>query len=234
MSTLFRLVLRTQVTKGRVAALGAVAVLGVVLAVAVGRASGGDRPRLAFDFVQSYGLSLLVPLTSLVFAAAALGDPAEDGTLVYLWRRPVARWQLAVAAFAAALCISVPFAVVPTAVAGAVTGVGGGIVWGAASASMVAAVAYSGLFLALGLVVRRALTWGLAYVLIWEGFVARSGTGPARLSVLVYARSLLASGAGHDPPPLAASVPVAVVVPLVVGGAAVALTAWLLRRLDVR
>ena len=234
MVSIFRLVLRTQVTKGRVAALGAVAVLGVVLAVAVGRADSVQRPNHAFDLVQSYGLSLLVPLTSLVFAAAALGDPAEDGTLVYLWRRPVARWQLALAAFAAALCISVPFSVVPTAVAAGLTGVGSGIVGGALSASLVAAVAYSGLFLALGLVVRRALTWGLAYVLIWEGFVARSGTGPARLSVLVYARSLLASAAGHKPPALAATVPVAVVVPLVVGALAVLVTAWLLRRLDVR
>ncbi|MEA3078535.1 MAG: type transport system permease protein [Actinomycetota bacterium] len=234
MSAIFRLVLRTQFTKGRAAALGSVAIVGVLLAVAVRRLDSFTRPDHAYDLVQAYGLSLLVPLTSLVFAAAALGDPAEDGTLVYLWRRPLPRWQLALASFGAALCISVPFGVVPTALAAAVTGSGRGIVVGAALASSVAVVAYSGLFLALGLVVRRALIWGLAYVLIWEGFVARSGTGPARLSVLVYARSLLASRAGHKAPALSASMPVSLIVPLVVGLAAVALTAWLLRRLDVR
>jgi ABC-2 type transport system permease protein len=234
MRAIFRLVLRTQLTKGRAAALGSVAVIGILLAVAVRGLDPFTRPDHAYDLVQAYGLSLLVPLTSLVFAAATLGDPAEDGTLVYLWRRPLPRWHLALASFAAALCISVPFAVVPTAVAAAVTGAGRGIVVGAALASLVAVVAYSGLFLALGLVVRRALIWGLAYVLIWEGFVARSGTGPARLSVLVYARSLLASHAGHKPPLLASSLPVAVAVPVLVGLAAVGLTAWLLQRLDVR
>jgi ABC-2 type transport system permease protein len=100
--------------------------------------------------------------------------------------------------------------------------------------SLVAVIAYSALFLGLGLLVRRALTWGLAYVLIWEGFVARSGTGPARLSILVYARSLLADLAKHQAPTSGASFTVAVAVPLVVGLVAVAATTWLLRRLDVK
>ena len=41
--------------------------------------------------MDSYGLSLLIPVVALVFASAALGYLAEDGTLVYLWLRPLAR-----------------------------------------------------------------------------------------------------------------------------------------------
>jgi ABC-2 type transport system permease protein len=231
---IFRLVLRTQVTKGRVAALGTVGVLGIVLGVAVGRSSPVDRADAAYAFVGGYGLGLLVPLTALVFAAAALGDPAEDGTLVYLWHRPVGRWRITAAAALAAASIAVPFAVVPTVIAAAVTRQGGDLVAGAAASSAVAVVAYSGVFLCLGLVVRRALAWGLAYVLIWEGFVARSATGPARLSVLVYARSLLADLANHDPPRLAAPTPLAIAVPLVIGALALIATTWTLRRIDVR
>jgi len=234
MKAIYGLVLRTQVTRGRTGALGAVAAVGLLLGFAIGRSHAVDHVQDAYGFVQGYGLSLLVPLTSLVFASAALGDPAEDGTLVYLWNTPVARWRLALAAWAATLTITIPFAVVPTAIAAALTGAGSGMITGAALASALAAIGYSGLFLALGLVVRRALVWGLAYVLIWEGFVARSGTGAARLSILVYARSVLAERAGAHTPLLAASIPVAVTVPLVVGLTAAALTGYLLRRLDVR
>lgn len=234
MSAIFRVILHTQVTKGRAVALGVVGGIGIMLGVAVGRGSPFDRLDAAYGFVGGYGLGLLVPLTALVFAAAALGDPAEDGTLVYLWHRPIARWKIAAAATAAALCISIPFAVVPTVIAAAATGAGGGLVAGAAAASLVAAAAYSGIFLCLGLVVRRALAWGLAYVLIWEGFVARSGTGPARLSILVYARSLLAELADADPPRLAASLGAAVAVPLVVAAVGIGVTTWALRRIDVR
>jgi ABC-2 type transport system permease protein len=236
MIPIFRLILRTQLTKGRMAALASVGALGIVLALVIGRESSTafDRFDAAYGLIGGYGLGLLVPVTALVFAAAALGDPAEDGTLVYLWHRPVPRTQIVLAALAAAVCIAVPFAVVPTVIAAAVTGVGGALVTAAGAASLLAVAAYSALFLCLGLVVRRALTWGLAYVLIWEGFVARSGTGPARLSILVYARSLLASLADHDPPRLASSIPFAIGVPLVVAAAGVAATVAFLRRIDVR
>lgn len=234
MKAIFRLVLRTQVTRGRAAALGAVGLLGIVLGVAVGRTDPFDRADAAYAFVGGYGLGLLVPITALVFAAAALGDPAEDGTLVYLWHRPIARWRIVAAAAAAAWCIALPFAVVPTVLAAAATGVGRSLVVASAVSSLLAMAAYTGLFLCLGLVVRRALAWGLAYVLIWEGFVARSGTGPARLSILVYARSLLAALADHDPPRLASSTPFAVLVPLVIGAVALAAAVAFLRRIDVR
>ncbi len=234
MSAIFRLVLRTQVTKGRAAALAVVGLLGILLGFAIGRSGGGSRFDIAHNFVGGFGLGLLVPLTALVFAAAALGDPAEDGTLVYLWHRPLARWRIVAAAAAAALCIAVPFAVVPTAIAAAATGQGPALVWAAVGSSLLASAAYSAIFLCLGLLVRRALAWGLAYVLIWEGFVARSATGPARLSVLVYARSVLADLAGHAPPRLAASIGTSVAVLLVTAVAGVAATTWSLRRIDVR
>jgi ABC-2 type transport system permease protein len=232
--TIFRLILRTQITRGRMAALASVGAIGILLGFAVSRSDSFERANEAFGLVQGYGLSILVPLTALVFAAAALGDPAEDGTLVYLWLRPVPRVQITLAALGAAVCIAVPFAVLPTAAMALATGEGADLIVGALAASFVAVVAYSGLFLGLGLLVRRALAWGLAYVLIWEGFVARSGRGPARLSILVYARSLLAELAGHAPPRLASSAPVAVIVPVVVGLAAVGATAWFLTRIDVR
>ena len=46
-------------------------------------------------------------MATLVFASAALGDPNEDGTLVYLWLRPV-RSRVVIAAIASSIRSSSP------------------------------------------------------------------------------------------------------------------------------
>ena len=61
-------------------------------------------------------------------------------------------------------------------------------------------IAYSAVFCGLGLRVRRALAWGLAYLLIWEQAVARVSHGAARASIFVNTRSLAAYVAHHSPP----------------------------------
>ena len=242
MSSVYRLIMATQLTKGRIAALTAIGLIGMLIAFAIGNTAGAetssgdpiDTAEGAFRFIENYGLGLLVPITALVFGAAALGDPAEDATLVYLWLKPVARWRLVVASFAASLSVAVPFALVPTVVAAGLTRTGSELPLAALAAAAVASAAYSALFLGLGLVVRRALIWGLAYVLIWEGFVARSGTAAARLSILVYSRSVLADFADHAAPRLASSVAVAIAVPLVIAAVALAATTYALHRVDVK
>ena len=59
-------------------------------------------------------------------------------------------------------------------------------------------IAYGGIFTWLGLRVRRALVWGLAYILLWEGFVASAGKSASRLAVRAYTRSVLAQATGVD------------------------------------
>src|SRR5688572_29376836 len=126
MVSVFSLMIRTQLTRGRIAALAVVGLVGILIGMAIG-ANDGD----GFGFVDGYGLGLIVPVTALVFASAAFNDPVEDGTLVYLWLRPVARWKLTVAAFAASVAVAVPFAVVPTVVAAGLTRSGRGVPLGA-------------------------------------------------------------------------------------------------------
>lgn len=228
MTALYGLFLRTLTSRARLVAMGFFAVLPVVVAVAIRAQTGADHPMAAYRLVNAYGLSLLAPITALAFASAALGDPAEDGTLVYLWLRPVPAWQLAAAALAATLTIAVPPTAVALVAAAAIAGGSAGLVGATALAATVAVAGYAAVFLALGLRVRRALVWGLAYVLIWEGAVGRTARGAARLSIGVHARSLLAHLAHHDLPRLSTSVPVAATAPLVAAAVAVALTVrWL-------
>lgn len=233
MSPAFRLVFGSLMTRGRLLALGALGVVPVMLGLAL-RAAESDTLEAAYEtIVQAYGLGLLVPVVSLVFASAAFGDAVDDRTLVYLWLKPVARWKLVAAAMAASLVVAVPLSVVPMAVGVSLSGAGAALVRGTVLATIVSVVAYCALFLGLGLRVRRALVWGLAYVLIWEGAVARTARGAAQLSVNVYARTLVARIADVELPRNASGMTAAIVVPAVFTVVALALTVRWLSRADV-
>lgn len=225
--------LAAQVSAGRLVGLGALGALAVVLGLAVGAADGARPVDDGVNLVSAYGLSLFVPVTALVFASAALGEPNEDGTLVYLWLRPIARWKLVTAAVAAALTVAVPAVVVPMAVAAVATGAGVGLVGATVASCALATWAYVGIFTWLGLRVRRALLWGLVYILVWEGFVARVGGTASFLAVRTHSTSLLArlaDGADHL---VEVARTTSVLVLLVAGAAGLALTTRRLSRQDV-
>lgn len=233
-SELYGLFLTTLSSRARLVGLGLIGLVAVAVgAVFGGRVEAGDQLEAWAQFANAFGLSLLAPVVSLLFASSALGGPAEDGTLVYLWLRPVPRLRLALAAYAAALTFAAPLVVIPLVAGALLSGAGTAAVTGTAAAATAAVVAYCAIFCWLGLRTRRALAWGLAYVLIWEGFVAMAGDTASRLAVRAYTRSILAEVTDVDlrlgdvSPAFAAAVPFAVAV------AAVLLTAGRLRRTDV-
>ena len=94
-------------------------------------------------------------------------------------------------------------------------------------------MAYSAVFCGLGLRVRRALAWGLAYLLIWEQAVARVSHGAARASLFISTRSLAAYIAHHRPPHNAVAWTTGLVFPLVVTVAALVLTTRSLDRGEI-
>lgn len=230
LATVWWVLVRSLGTRMRIAGLGLLGLAAVVLGLAVHVAHPANRPDAAWSVIDSYGLSILVPVVALVFGSATLGDLAEDGTLVYLWLRPFPRWQLATAAFAASLTVVVPVAVIPLTVGAAISGGGGRLVAGAAAGGMLAAVAYTAVFCGLGLRVRRALAWGLAYLLIWEQAVARVSHGAARASLFINTRSLAAHLAGRSPPHNAVAWTTGLIFPLVVAAVALVLTTRSLNR----
>ena len=230
MKAIYRLLLRSQATTPRLVALGSLGVLAVVIGIAIG-ASDPEWKHLdrAVSLVNVYGLSLFVPVTTLVFASAALGEPHEDGTLVYLWLRPLARWRIVAASLAATLTVSLPLVVVPMVVAVACTGAGADVIGATLLATTLATFAYAGVFLLLGLRVKRALVWGLAYILVWEGFVARAGKTAAQLAIRFHARSVLARLADGPEELVTVSLATGITVPLL---AAVVATWFTVRRLS--
>lgn len=230
---IYRLLLTTQVTRARLAALGGLGLAAVVVGWAIGHADPVDPVQTGARFVNAFGLSLTVPVTALVFASAALGDLTDDSTLVYLWLRPVRRATVVVAGFAAALTVTLPLVVVPLVVAAALTGGGAELVKGTALAAALGSVAYAGLFTALGLRVRRALVWGLLYIFIWEGFVARGGDNAARLAVRSVTATVLQAWSGTELRLAVLATTTAYLAPFVVAALALAYASFRLNRQDV-
>ncbi|MEJ7765982.1 MAG: hypothetical protein WKF86_10835 [Acidimicrobiales bacterium] len=236
MALVYRLLLRTLLSKARVAAMSAIGLVGVLIALAIRAADITDAERtlaITRELLGGYGLNLVVPVTALVFASAAFGDPTDDRTMVYLWLTPIPRWRLVAAGWAASLTVAGPVAVVPVVIAAAVAGAEGRLVAAAAAGACLATAGYTAVFLGLGLLVRRALAWGLAYVLIWELAVARISKGAARLSVSVYSRSVLSAVGEVVKPRNAAAVSTSLIVLALVVVAATALTTRALSRADV-
>ena len=235
LGAVYRLLLNQQLTRGRLLLATVLGGLSIFLAVLIARADQtGPAPNIV-EVLSVFGLGLSVPILSLVLASSSLGQLVEDETLVYLWIRPTPRWILAMAAWLSSATVVVPLTVIPLTVAAAIGSDGDGRITLAVAASVtLASVAYSAAFTLIGLVLRRALIWGLVYVFVWEFFVARVGEGAARLSINTYPTSVLAKLTDVTTLPLAdRSLGFGIATPIAVSLLAVALTAWRLARTNV-
>ena len=151
-----------------------------------------------------------------------MGDLIEDRLLVYLWLKPVPRWQLPAAAVLATGHVVVPPTAWPRGCLGPGRrrgrGRGAGPARGRArSARLRRALRCAGLWF------RRAIWWGLAFVLIWEQVAAYSAEGSAKFTVLGWASSVLGLSPDVEVQLEAGSAPVAVLV--LIG---IAVGGWLL------
>ena len=233
-----RLLVRQLLTKGRVAALFSVGVVISLVVALVSRTVGDDESaqvalELGVELMSNLGFTIVVPIVALVFAAAAFGDLKEDGTLVYLWLRPMDRWPMVVGAWLGSVTVSLPLTLVPLTAAAFIADVGSELVLATVLACVVGNLAYSAVFMLLGLLTKNSVVWGIGYILIWEGLVAGiSGVGE-KLAIRGYTRSIIAEQTGVDLYLGDLSMGVAVVVPALVVIAAVVLSTLRLRSLDV-
>ncbi len=227
----YRVVLRQLTSRSRIIGLSLLALVAPISAFALGSADASLDD--AVQLIAGVGLGLVLPVVALVFAGAAIGDLRDDKTLVYLWLRPMDRWPIVLGAALAAGTLAAPITLIPIVLAAVLTGAGNGIVAGTVLASMVGLVAYVGVFTLFGVWLKRFIVWGLAYILIWEGFIAQAGAGVARIALRKYTRSILVDRTGVDLELADFSLAMAVIVPLVVAAVAIAIAAWRLSSQDV-
>ena len=228
----YQLLLRSVATRGRLVAIGALAVVSLLTALAVHASSPYDSLGAATGYVDG-NLTALVPVAVLVFGAATLGDLIDDGALVYLWLRPVPSRVHVMAAWAATVSIAIPLVGAPVLLAAAVIDPDPGLLVGTIMGALLAICAYSGLFVMAGIRFRRAVPWGLVYILIWEGFVASAGETAAKLAIRSYVRSILSQQTGQALNLAEFNLASGILVPLVVTVVALAYANRRLARIDV-
>ncbi len=227
-----RQMVRSVATRGRLVALSALGLIGVFLAGVLRWSEGASAIDGAF-LIDRFALTFYIPLTALVIATSTLGAHLEDSTLAYFWLRPIRRIEIAISGLLASWLVLLPLVMVPVAVIAAIAGTGT-TVTAAVTAGVLSALAYGAVFTVLGLLTRRALVWGLVYVMLWEGVVAGLSRGAGRLALSSYSSSMLSrltdvKGIIAEPSTLATCVAVAVGVVVVAVGA----TTFRLETMDV-
>ena len=176
--------------------MGLLALVPVLVAVLVRLlAELEEDPReVAIGLVGGLVLNLVLPLVALVFGTAAIGQEIEDGTVVYLLTKPVARWRLFAGKVIAAWLATTVIVGTSAAVAAAILLVGrtadlvlpafvAAVAWGA--------LCYVALFACLSVRFARALIIGLVYVFVWEATLSRFAPGTRLFSVRQYTVSVV-------------------------------------------
>jgi ABC-2 type transport system permease protein len=227
---LYKLLLRTQVTVPRL--LGIAALGGLAVVIGLFARWDDNAAQAAVDSVSAYGLGILVPFATLWLGTSAVGDLVDDRLLAYLWLKPVARWQLPAAAVLATATVVLPLAALPLAASCFAAGAGA-VAPAAFLAASLGALAYAGLFVAAGFWFRRAVWWGLAFVLIWENLVARTAEGAGRFTVRGWTSSVLELAPDVDAPREAGSVGAALVVLIAIAVAGWLTATWRYQRADI-
>lgn len=205
--------------------------VGVLIRLGGGRA---DAPEILDTLV----VRTVLPLTALIIGTSTIGSEIEDGTLVFLLVKPIARWQIALAKIGVAAGLTAVLVVPPILLTGVLVGGFGAAslstTFGYAVAAIAGGIAYACAFTALGTVTSRALVVGLAYTLLWEGVLAGLLEGTRFLSIRQATLGIAAALTGEDPGVEALDPAVAAVMILAVVVGSIALTTISLRRFQVR
>jgi ABC-2 type transport system permease protein len=163
------------------------------------RAMGADSEATPNEMALALGdgliLRVILPIVALLFGTAVIGAEIDDGTIVYLLAKPLPRSEIVLAKLLVAEAVTLAL-VVPMTLATMLILLAGepradlGLVAGYTIGVAVGAIVYVAVFVTMSVVTTRALVLGLAYVLIWEGFLASLFAGTRNLSVREYAVSI--------------------------------------------
>ena len=210
-----------------------------------------DYQTIVIALLDPLLVAIVLPLVIAILATTALGEDVEDRTLSYVMLRPVPRWKIVAAKYAAAVILGA----VPLLLFGAAAAVLGLVdnlaepsaydydtvirpALGVAAGLGLGLLAYSAVFTWLGLVSGQALGVALVYVVVWEGVAAGIFAGIRYLSIRSYSLITMMEVGGAERLPLTqppSDIPLYVAL---VGGGAVAvlflgLTLRRLRNMDV-
>ena len=158
--------------------------------------SGNSTAREFFAGIfQEFIAPTLLPIATLILATNALGNEVEDRTMVYLVLKPISRSRIVLEKFAAVALTATLLLWEGTLLAYllAMRGDAGDNIdqlLAICFAQMVGVLGYGALFMAISLIVPRALLAGLIYTLLWESLFGRFIAGIRLISVRHYVQSI--------------------------------------------
>jgi ABC-type transport system involved in multi-copper enzyme maturation permease subunit len=228
----------------RVIALGLLALVPAIVAVAVTSSTGRVTAFRDFhDAPIAIVFIIVLPIVALILGASSLGDERQGQTLSFLVLRPMRRETVAAAKVAAGWVASWIVIATGAGLAAVAAGVASQR-WEPLGAILVATaistLGYVAVFTLLGYVTGRAVLLGLAYVFIWESGVTFAADSLAnvslfRIGLTAYA-AMVPDAERYIAEPLAALQPGmwgALAKVLIIAGVAIAAIGVLLRRRDV-
>jgi ABC-2 type transport system permease protein len=204
-TTLYGFSLRGILFRGRTAGFAALPlVVAVVTFVVIAITSVPSRYGVQNTFTGNLLTGLVVPIVALVLGIGAFGDERDSRTLPLLRAIARPRWHTVVARFAAAWTATVVVCL-PAAIACAVLGISvntpsADVLAGVALATVLTSGAYCAVFVLLSLLTRRGLLAGLAYVVLWETFLAGLAPALRGLSIGSYGRRVASLAIPGDVP----------------------------------
>ena len=194
MAQIFQLTLRQLLGRWRVLLIVFLASLPMLIILLV---KSQDSENAVYDqgFVEGMIDAMIIggimPIVTMTVATAAFGNELEDRTLYYLVLKPLSRVHVVLAKLMATFVLAAPMVVASGVVATALVGADAGAVLTVGIALLAGVAAYASIFTWAGLITPRALSYGLVYVLVWEGLLSSFLTGVRYLSVRGYTLSLL-------------------------------------------
>ncbi|GGK77668.1 ABC transporter permease [Sphaerisporangium melleum] len=154
------------------------------------RAVGSTDERAVVTLMQVYAIGTMLPLLGLIAGTGTIAPEIDDGTIMHLLSKPISRPVIAVTKFAVSASLLAVFAAVPTFVAGYLLLRGeAGIAAGFALGALIGGIAYSAVFLLLGVITRHAVTIGVVYAVVWESLVGGLVPGARNFSIQQWAQT---------------------------------------------
>jgi ABC-2 type transport system permease protein len=211
----------------------------ILLVVALVKRLSATGPEANFTghLLSDMGIAVLMPLVALIFGTGTIGAELDEGTAIYILAKPISRTSVLVTKLAVAIGCSIALTSIPLLLGGLLAGGDGsvGLSLGFAAAGAIGSAVYCTIFVALSLVTGRAFIFGLAYVLVWEGFLAGLFAGTRTLSVREQSLAFAQAIAKPSSDVFSAQLPLgtAVVVAVVVCVIALAIAARRIRRVEI-
>lgn len=188
----------------------------------------------ATALLTQFGLGALLPLLALLTGTGVISPEIDDGQIMYIMTKPIARPVISTTKFLVAVALIIAFGVVPIFIAGVIlNGMTAGLPIAFAVGALVAGIAYCALFLAIAVISRFAVTIGLIYALVWENLIARFASGAKTLSIRQWGISVtnLLTDASSVTSTVGTATSVSLLV--VVTAAGVVFAGWKLRTLSI-